>query len=58
MQEEQQKFQSRGQLFALQVHAAWEVLEHYVLYPFRWLSDQFGQTEGFREKEAQLRLVK
>lgn len=58
MQEEQQKFQSKAQLFALTVHAVWERLEHYVLYPFRWVSEQFGQTDTFRQREAQLRLVK
>lgn len=54
---EEQKFQSKSQLFALQVHAVWERFENVVLFPFRWLSDQCSQTRLFRE-EPTLRVVK
>ncbi len=49
--EEQQQFQSRAQLVALQVHAVWEKFENVVLFPFRWVAEQFGQTAIFRQSE-------
>lgn len=55
---EEQKFQSKAQLFALQVHAVWEKFENVVLFPFRWVADQLGQTHVFRQAETQLKLVK
>lgn len=57
--QEQQLFQSKAQLAALQIHAAWEKFENVVLFPFRWLSDKMGQTHCFREQgQVQLRAVK
>jgi hypothetical protein len=59
--QEQQTFQSKGQLFALQVHAVWEKFENVVLYPFRKAAEYLGQTHVFQERirnDAQLRLVK
>lgn len=53
----EQKFQSKAQLFALRVHAGWEKFENVVLFPFRWVSEQFGQTHVFRERPI-LRAVK
>ena len=53
----EQKFQSRAQLFALKVHGYWEKFENVILFPFRWASEQFGQTHVFRER-AVLRVVK
>ena len=58
---EQQTFQSRGQLFALKVHAAWEKFENVVLYPFRKAADYLGQTNVFRqagETPVTLKVVK
>lgn len=55
--DEQQKFQSRAQLIALQVHGYWEKFENVVLYPFRKVADYFGQTHIFREQPT-LRVVK
>ena len=49
MKDEQQKFQSKAQLFALQVHAVWEKFENVVLFPFRKAAEWVGQTETFRQ---------
>lgn len=55
---DEQKFQSKAQLTALKVHAAWEKFENVVLFPFRWLGRQIDQTHTFQERGAQLKLVK
>lgn len=54
----EQKFQSKGQLIALQIHAYWEKFENVVLYPFRKAAEYLGQTHVFREQAVQLKLVK
>lgn len=51
---DEQKFQGKGALFALKVHAVWEKVESVVLFPFRWVSEQVGQTDIFRQEEARL----
>lgn len=55
---EEQKFQSKAQLFALQVHAVWEKFENVVLFPFRYISDKVGQTDVFRQETPSLTVVK
>lgn len=45
--DEEQKFQSKGKLFALKVHAVWEKFESIVLFPFRWISDKVSATDTF-----------
>ncbi len=54
---EQQLFQSKAQLAALKIHAAWERFENVVLYPFRWAAEHLGQTHVFQE-QVKLRAVK
>lgn len=56
---EEQKFQSKGKLFALKVHAVYMKVENVITFPFRWLASQVSQTDVFVEKvPAKLRVVK
>lgn len=50
----EQKFQSKAQLFALQVHGVWTKFEDVVLFPFRWVSAQVSQTHVFQQEPARV----
>jgi hypothetical protein len=55
--QEQQTFQTPAQLFALKLHGAYMKVENVITFPFRWASEQLGQTDIFRQRESQLKLV-
>lgn len=57
---EEQKFQSKAQLFALKVHAVYMKVENVITFPFRYLADAFSQTSTFQAagETPKLRAVK
>jgi len=54
----QQTFQSQAQLFALKAHAVYMKVENVITFPFRWVAEQCGQTDTFRQSQPVLRRVK
>lgn len=56
--QEQQKFQTPTQLFALKAHAVYMKVENFLTFPFRWAAAQFGQTDTFRQSEPALKRIK